>query len=169
MGKKDKSANDMTRRFVSSVELIAAREGAAVLATQAPDAPPITLGKVTFDLRAVVAANGTGAVELHDQRVATPGFHRGWCEQAIWQHGAVGGSEAAGSEIVGGDRCRGRAIQRRHIAHDVHAALRAARQQGAHACQRRETHRDQLVFTAIAGKPPPASLDFASASSEALP
>ena len=50
MGKKDKSTNDMTRRFVSSVELIAAREGAAVLATQAPDAPPITLGKVTFDL-----------------------------------------------------------------------------------------------------------------------
>ncbi len=50
MGKKDKSTNDMTRRFVSSVELIAAREGAAVLATQAPDAPPITLGKITFDL-----------------------------------------------------------------------------------------------------------------------
>ena len=51
MGKKDKSTSDMTRRFVSSVELIAAREGAAVLATQAPDAPPITLGKVTFDAK----------------------------------------------------------------------------------------------------------------------
>jgi polyphosphate kinase len=50
VGKKEVKAATPARQWESKVELIAAREGAAVLATQAPQAPPITYGKMVFDL-----------------------------------------------------------------------------------------------------------------------
>lgn len=50
MAKGGKKPTGPGRHWTSNVELIAAREGAAVLATQAPDAPPITFGNMIFDL-----------------------------------------------------------------------------------------------------------------------
>ena len=50
MAKSTKKPTNSNKRWTSNVELMAAREGAAVLATQAPNAPPITFGKMIFDL-----------------------------------------------------------------------------------------------------------------------
>jgi polyphosphate kinase 2 len=50
MAKNVRKPANQGKRRVSNIEMIAAREGAAVLATQAPDAPPITFGKMVFDL-----------------------------------------------------------------------------------------------------------------------